>query len=434
VSAATAFTLANAASATRVWHWQPPEVHGKPAPVLDASPTVVAGRVFIGAQSGMFYALKESTGAVLWSRQLGIRPSIKKCKPRGITSTATVLPDPVSGQLTVYVSGAHYLYALNPASGAMVWRTRIGRAVPDPEAYYNWSSPTVVAGHIYVGVAAGGCSFIRGGVAELDQHTGKLLHTWYSVPAGSIGASVWSTPAVSPTGSDVWVSTGDECDPKINVCPAGDKMGHALSIVHLSRSLKFLQAWQAPGTAGHDWDFGSSPALFGGTGVGPDVGACNKDGVYYALGANPLNSSPLWTLRVGVPASQTAVNWCVSSSVWDAATGTMYIGANATTIRGVSYGGSIGEVNPATGSYVWHTGLPCAVEGTPSLDSAGVLGVGTYTCPGSLHPGAYLVDASTGAVLKSLPVRPSMVFGQLVFADGTLFVATETSGLYDFAP
>jgi outer membrane protein assembly factor BamB len=432
VSAATAFTPSNAASARRVWHWQPPVVRGKPAPALDASPTVVTGRVFIGAQSGVFYALKESTGAVLWSRQLGTRLN-RRCKPRGITSTATVLPDPVSGKLTVYVSGAHYLYALNPTTGAVVWKAMIG-AVSNLDAYYNWSSPTVVAGHIYVGVAAGGCSFIRGGVAELDQHTGKLLHTWYSVPAGSIGASVWSTPAVSPTGSDVWVSTGDECDPKHNPCPAGNQIGHALSIVHLSGSLKFLQAWQAPGTAGHDWDFGSSPTLFGGAGVPPYVGACNKNGVYYALGANPLSSSPLWTLQVGVPASLTAVNWCLSSSVWDAAAGMMYIGANATTIGGVRYGGSIGEVNPDTGSYVWHTGLPCAIEGTPSLDSAGVLGVGTYTCPGSLHPGAYLIDASTGAVLTSLPVRPSKVFGQPVFADDTLFVATETSGLYDFAP
>src|SRR5690349_8110478 len=66
VSNATAFTPANAASATQVWHWQPPAVTGEPAPVLDASPTVVAGVVYIGAGSGGFYALNESTGAVLW--------------------------------------------------------------------------------------------------------------------------------------------------------------------------------------------------------------------------------------------------------------------------------------------------------------------------------------------------------------------------------
>ena len=49
-------------------------------------------------------------------------------------------------------------------------------------------------------------------------------------------------------------------------------------------------------------------------------------------------------------------------------------------------------------------------------------------------PGAYLINASTGASLKSLPVGSSRVFRQPVFAQGTLFIATETPGLYDFAP
>src|SRR5262249_59825724 len=140
-----------------------------------------------------------------------------------------------------------------------------------------------------------------GGV-ELDQHTGKVLHTWYSVPAGSIGASVWSTVAASASGSAVWVSTGDECDPAIAKCPAGNQTGHSLSIVHLSSSLNMLQAWQVPGATGHDWDFGSSPTLFGCTGGVPtEVGACNKNGNYYALAAAPLGSSPLWTDAVGGP-------------------------------------------------------------------------------------------------------------------------------------
>ena len=78
---------------------------GRPAPGLDASPTVVAGRVYIGAQSGGFFALKEATGTKAWSRQLDTEPHVT-CPARGITSTAAVLPDPVTGTSTVYVSGA----------------------------------------------------------------------------------------------------------------------------------------------------------------------------------------------------------------------------------------------------------------------------------------------------------------------------------------
>jgi outer membrane protein assembly factor BamB len=435
VSLATAFTPSNAASASQVWHWQPPLITGKPAPRLEASPTVAAGRVYIGAESGGFYVLNGATGAVVWSRQLDTEPHVT-CPARGITSTAAVLSDPVTGTSTVYVSGARYLYALNAATGAVVWKTEIGPpSLANPDAYYNWSSPTVAGGHIYTGLSSS-CDnpLIRGGLVELDQHTGQVLHTWHTVPSGSLGGSIWSSAAASSSGSDVWVSTGNECDPTINSCPSGNQLGHSLSIVHLSASLTLLQAWPAPGTAGqgHDWDFGSSPTLFGNGSPPPDVGACNKNGRYYALAANPLGSTPLWTDVIGAPAH--ADNSCLASSVWNGPAGALYIGGDPTTISGTSYGGSIRQVNPATGAYLWQTGLPCAVMGSPSLDSAGVLAAGTYLCPTGNTPGAYLINATTGAILKTLPVSSGRVFSQPVFAQGTLFVATETQGLYNFTP
>ena len=433
VSQATAFTLSNSASPAEVWHWQPPVISGKPTAALDSSPTVVAGVVYIGAGSGGFYALNESTGALIWSRQLDTGKNTS-CLGRGIVATAAVVPDPSTGTSTVYVSGARFLYALNAATGAQVWKTEIGPA--NGTNYYNWSSPTVVSGHIYVGLSSR-CDrpLIRGGVVELDQHTGHVLHTWYTVPAGSIGGSVWSSIATSTSGSDVWVSTGNECDPTINTCPARNQIGNSLSIVHLSSSLKLLQAWQAPGTAGHghDWDFGSSPTLFGGSGTPPDVGACNKNGMYYGLADNPLGTSPLWSDPVGAPAGG-GLSACLASSVWDGTTGALYVSSDATTISSTSFGGSVRQVDPSTGAYIWQTGLPCAVMGTPSLDSAGVLAAGTYTCPSSKTPGAYLLDASTGSIIATLPIGSNRVFSQPVFAQGTLFVSTESGGLYDFAP
>ena len=279
---------------------------------------MVAGRVYIGAQSGGFYALNETTGRVAWSRQLDTEAKVT-CPARGITSTAAVLPDPVTGTSTVYVSGARFLYALNAGTGAVIWKTEIGPASTSaPNAYYNWSSPTVVGDHIYVGLSSD-CDvpLIRGGVVELDQHTGRVLNTWHTVPAGSVGGSIWSSVAASSSGSDLWVATGNECDPTVDTCPAGDQIGNSLSIVHLSSSLGLLQAWQAPGTAGHghDWDFGSSPTLFGSGGTPSDVGSCNKDGLFYALAADPLGSSTLWTDRIGAPAG--SLSSCIASAVWN---------------------------------------------------------------------------------------------------------------------
>jgi len=120
------------------------------------------------------------------------------------------------------------------------------------------------------------------------------------VPAGSIGGSVWSSIATSTSAA----TSG--CPPATSVTddqhlPARNQIGNSLSIVHLSSSLKLLQAWQAPGTAGHghDWDFGSSPTLFGGSGTPPDVGAWQQERDVLRLADNPLGTSPLWSTRSG---------------------------------------------------------------------------------------------------------------------------------------
>jgi len=183
--------------------------------------------------------------------------------------------------------------------------------------------------------------------------------------------------------------------------------------------------------ASHDWAFGASVSLFGSGGMPITVGACNKNEDFYALTANPLASSPLWTDVIAAPHG--TIGSCFASADWDAPAGDLYLSGGATTIGTSGYGGSIDEVNPATGAYIWQTGLPCTVVGTPTLDSAGVLAVGTfYSCHSASD--AYLVDAATGAILTALPVGSTRVFGQPVFAHFTLFVATETHGLYDFAP
>jgi len=437
LSATTAFTTANASSVHRLWHFSPAAVSGKPAPKLDASPTVVGSRLYIGSQAGMFYTLNAGAGTVVWQRQLDVETH-HTCAAGGISATAAVVKDPTTGKLTVYAAGARFLYALNASTGAILWKTMIGPADPPMvNGSYNWSSPTVVAGHIYMGLSSR-CDtpLIQGGVVELDQHTGGILKTWHSVPDGSLGGSVWSSVAATANGKNVWVSTGNECDPTINTCPSGDQVGDSNSIVHLSGSLTRLQAWQAPGTlgSGQDSDFGSSPTLFGSGSTPPDVGACNKNGRYFALTANPLGSSPFWTDQLGAVAG--SLSMCIASGVWNGKAGALYASGNGTTIGGTAYGGSVRQVNPATGAYIWQRGLPCAVMGTPSLDAAGVLAVGTYAgcTPSTSKTGAYLLNASTGASLATLPVNNGKVFSQPVFAGTSLYVATESSGLYAFGP
>ena len=151
-----AITTANAGSLSPSWSFLADAATepNQPARRFDASPTVVGNRVYIGSRTGMFYVLDADTGGVIWKKQLDWG-SAQFCPAKGIVGTASVANDPVDGVLTVYVSGAHFLYALNAATGAQRWKRSIG---PNTSAgnglYFNWASPTVQGRRIFVGLAA----------------------------------------------------------------------------------------------------------------------------------------------------------------------------------------------------------------------------------------------------------------------------------------
>src|SRR5262249_872767 len=121
---ATAITPANASTLVANWSFIDPQpAPGQPNAGFYSSPTVVNGVVYIGSNTGNFYALDEATGAVLWQQLLGFVTPTTCGSGHGVTSTATLATDPVSGTLTVYVGGGDgYLYALDAATGNIVFR------------------------------------------------------------------------------------------------------------------------------------------------------------------------------------------------------------------------------------------------------------------------------------------------------------------------
>src|SRR3954454_12114678 len=196
-TSADTVTTSNVSTLHQVWHFKPPLASDRPPPQVFASPTVVGGRVYMGFNNGSFYALNLTTGAKIWERFLGFVPQ-KTCTARGFTSTATVTPDPVSGSLTVYVNaGDGYLYALNAGTGATIWRSLVAPNSTTENGYYNWTSPAVANGRVYVELSSE-CDnpFTRGGVKAFDQHTGALLAKHWTMPKGEVGAGVWSSIGV----------------------------------------------------------------------------------------------------------------------------------------------------------------------------------------------------------------------------------------------
>jgi len=423
-AADSTITPANANTLVHVWTWVPDLVRGAPArKQIFSSPTVVDGTIYIGANTGDFYAIDDATGAAIWKTHLDFQPMLT-CKARGFTSTATVETDPATQALTVYVAaGDGYLYALDASDGSIVWKALVVQPGTTSNEGYNWASPTVSDGHVFMGVSSQ-CDdpLIRGGVKEYDQESGALLGTYWVVPDGSIGGSVWSSIATTSDGSEAFVTTGN-ADPT----PGADP-GDSFSIVRLNgTTLQKEDIWTIPGLNGTDKDFGASPTLFTGTIDGTVtslVGACNKNGRFYAFRADDLAAGPVWRRPVGG-------SMCFSAAVYDGSR--LFVGGDTTTIAGASSRGSVREFGPSHGRPIWETGLNGHIVGTPTLNGSNVLAAPIYDASSTATKGVVLLDATDGSILTTLPTAGKSVWAQPVFADGHLLVGTIGDGLYGFA-
>jgi polyvinyl alcohol dehydrogenase (cytochrome) len=416
--AATSIRPATVADLAPVWQWVPPKSPNAAPPADNASPVVSDGTVYLGLGDGEMYALNEATQQVKWARFLGLLKPTTCAGYGGITSTATVAEDPVTRSQTVYVNGPDgYLYALDAATGAVIWKSLVGVPSARVNNYYAWGSPAVANGKVYIGIASRcGRPAVRGGVLAVDQHSGQRLAYWASTPAGKIGGSVWSSIAALPSGNVV-ASTGDFVGSNEN--------GHSESIVVLSGStLKLLESWTVPKAQQIvDGDFGGSPTVFTARPGGVPttmVGACNKNGIYYALRADDLRAGPLWQHRMGARAK---FGECDAAAIW---TGSDLIegGGSPTTVGGVSYPGSVQELNPTTGRPVWRTGVRGYVIGSPSEDGGGVIAAPVWSSPTGAS-GVYLLSAATGKMLKFISTAPAGDFAQPVFYGSELLIGAE---------
>ena len=306
---------------------------------------MVNGVVYIGGRNGYFYALSETNGSADLEAVHRLRPGPRLRRQRvHIDRDRGQRPD--SGNPTVYVYGAPgYLYAMNTANGSDVWPPAVV-AIPSPTKsdYYAWSSPLVFGGNIYVGISSG-CDkpLVRAGIAKYSQTDGSAEGTYFTAPPKSVGASIWSS--VATDGSSLYAATGN-----------GNAGTNGYSIIKVAPATMTLSdIWTIPVAQRiTDSDFGGSPTVFSATLSGTPtemVGACNKNGSYYALRAGNLASGPVWSAPVGDPSAAE----CDAAAVWDGQR--LFVSGPGVIIGGTSYGGSVSQVNPATGAYIWRTGL-----------------------------------------------------------------------------
>lgn len=386
---------------------------------VSAQPVEVNGTVYYGSWDGYERAVDAATGTQLWSTYLG-QTTKSTCNPPtvGVASTATVGNITLNGvsTQTVFVGGGdHNFYALDAATGAVIWK----RALGTTSSTFLWSSPLFYHGMIYEGASSfGDCPLIRGKVVAIRATTGAIRDTLYTAPSGCTGASVWGSLAVDTSTGDIYFGTGNgstTCTEPLSV-----------AVIQASSSLSLLSSWQIPSADhGPDSDFGSTPTLFtsGGT---PMVGIQNKNGVYYAFDRSSLSSGPAWRTHVAVAGEcPECGTGNISSSAWDG--NYLYVAGGNTTVNGAKCKGSVGAMQPDTGNFVWQDCL----QGGPVLGAVTAVPGVVFAGQGSYFTA---FDASTGNTLFSYQDSNSgsNFWGPASVANGVAYIGNQDGTLFAF--
>jgi len=149
----------NASTGNLIWQYAVPQ-YGTDDDVSSGI-TIAHGLVYASSKNGSVYALKESSGAFVWSTKVG---------GQDISTQA------VSAQRVLYIgSTSSSLYALNANKGNVLWKTHIGGNI--------YSSPAVANGVVYFAA-------FDAKIYALDANNGSLLWSY------ATGAKSFASPII----------------------------------------------------------------------------------------------------------------------------------------------------------------------------------------------------------------------------------------------
>jgi polyvinyl alcohol dehydrogenase (cytochrome) len=315
----------------------------------------------------------------------------------------------------MYIGGGDSkLYALNAATGAVLWSYDVGG---NPDTFL-WDSPAVFGNSVYIGVASfGDCPLVQGQMLQINRVTGVLQNRFNVVPNGCTGGGVWSSPTVDAAAGTIYFTTGTP-SPDCPSTPGGPSM-YELQASNLS----LVGSWTVPAKQQiSDSDFGGTPTLFtgviGGQSV-PLVGAINKDGIFYAFKRDAVSSGPVWQTRIATGGGDpTTGHGPDAPAAFDGTT--LYVGGDNTT--GCS--GTVNALNPSTGAFIWKR---CFTDGgfvddAVTVTSGGVVVVGEGN-------NIQVVSAATGAILFTYNTAGA-VWGPASVVGSTLYEGDIAGNLY----
>lgn len=181
---------------------------------VSATPAVDAQRVYFPDWAGNLYAVNRATGALVWQRTISSYTGIPGDKAR---ATPAFTDDVIVLGNQGPFGGGGAVMAINKDTGALLWKTQVES---HPAAIITQSA-TIFNGVVYVGTSSQEealatnpnypcCSF-RGSLAALDVKTGAILWKTYMTPSTDFpGNAVWgSSPAIDVKRGSVYVATGN---------------------------------------------------------------------------------------------------------------------------------------------------------------------------------------------------------------------------------
>ena len=183
---------------------------------VSATPAVDGQRVYVPDWAGNLYAVDRATGAVVWQKKVadltGVPGDLARATP-AFTDTALVLGN--QGPLRRWRRGrggrqGHGRPALAHAGGES--RGRDHHAVRD-DLRRRRLCRDLVAGGGPCGLRPACCTF-RGSVVALDLATGAILWKTYMTPDEDYpGNAVWgSSPAIDTKRGSLYIATGNNYD------------------------------------------------------------------------------------------------------------------------------------------------------------------------------------------------------------------------------
>jgi outer membrane protein assembly factor BamB len=381
---------------------------------IATSASIVGTTAYVGSWDGYEYAVDTQTGTMIWKQYLGVTTD-PGCNPvnNGITSSAAI----VNGVLYVG-GGGPYWYALDPATGNVLWKVYTGDN-SQAGAHYNWSSPLIVGSYAYIGIASN-CDnpLVQGQLLEVGisgAQQGQIVNTYNFVPNGQVGGGIWTTPTYDPATNTIFVSTGTLND---------HTQTQSQAIVALNAtSLQYESSWQLPFEASVlDSDWGTTPTLTTDAAGDQLLSVANKNGILYTFNRNDLAAGPVWQHQIAIGGDcPTCGDGTIASGIF--ANGTLYY-AGGNNIQGShGSGGSITAFDPGTGRVLWSRQTEQPILGSPAYVN-GMIG----ETEGNTFE---VLDASSGALLYSY-VLPATVYGAVSVARSQFYVGAVDGKLYAF--